>query len=393
MSLFRAFANNKLTTFFSATHRPYRIVILIATAALIAWSANHAVQSLKHEQTLGYIINQYGENMTALATEQLANSVQNSDAISSQAIAHRIALKAGIASVLVYDNANQILAQSIHSAKHDNPVSNIEYTAPILSSENIIGSVTIVINASSLIKNESSHIEAFVISGLLLCILFCFIKDYIQSKNNLGRTPENHTSKNMPTEPNHILNEEHSAPTTKRHNNIIYLTITIHNIDTLYRQLNGELRQQQMQLLEKNVQHAISLYHGKKLIIDNNKILLVFNEDGQENVVNAIYSAQLLIALHQKCSKSMITMSGLIQESNAGEIVNKTLGNVRSLLKDQSPYSTHIETAMFEKHQLSQRLLYKENETENFSTEITGLKEHYQQLLDNQLTQLLQEGT
>ena len=89
----------------------------------------------------------------------------------------------------------------------------------------------------------------------------------------------------------------------------------------------------------------------------------------------------------------MITMSGLIQESNAGEIVNKTLGDVRSLLKDQSPYSTHIETAMFEKHQLSQRLLYKENETESFSTEITGLKEHYQQLLDNQLTQLLQEGT
>jgi hypothetical protein len=46
---------------------------------------------------------------------------------------------------------------------------------------------------------------------------------------------------------------------------------------------------------------------------------------------------------------------------------------------------------MIEKHQLNQRLIYKVEEPGSFSTEITTLKEHYQELLDNQLAQLLQK--
>jgi hypothetical protein len=395
MSLLRALVNNKLTAFFSATYRPYRVVILITTAALIAWSANYYVLSVKHQQTLEHIVDQYGENMAALATEQLTNSVLNNDAISSQAIAHTIALKIGISSVIVYDNTNQILAQSIKPTDNEKTAVSKEYTAPILSSENIIGSTSIVIDLSSFTENTDSPAELFwsellVITGLLLCIIFCFIKDAMQPQKNKTTTPE---SPPLPETINYQSDEsiENTTLTAAPQEPAIYLTITVHNIDTLYRQLNGELRQQQMELLERNMQHAISLYHGEKLIADNHTIILLFNESGKDNIANAIYSAQLLIALHQKCNKSMITMSGLIQESSKEKGLNHTLNNVRALLKDQSPYSNHIETAVIEKYQLDQRLTYKKVETESFSTEITGLTLHYQKLLDNQLAQLLQE--
>jgi hypothetical protein len=388
MSLFRVLIHNKLTDFFSATHRPYRMAILIATAALIAWSANHYVQSANHQKAVNHIVDKYGENMTSLATEQLTNSVLNSDAISSQAIAHTIALKAGIASVIVYDNTNQILAQSINPITNHTSVTNKEYTAPILSGENIIGSTSIIIDSSSFTETSHSIAEPLVTIILLLYILFCFFKDAMQSKQKIA--PDNNLT------PATVRNQNNETPEKPTRTNvqqepIIYLTITVHNIDTLYRQLNGELRQQQMQLLERNMQHAINLYNGKKLIADNHKIILVFNENGENNIANAIYSAQLLIALHQQCSKSLITMSGLIQESSKEKELNKTLDNVRALLKDQSPYSSYIETDMIEKHQLNQRLIYKAVEPGSFSTEITTLKKHYQELLDNQLAQLLQK--
>jgi hypothetical protein len=388
MSLFRILIYNKLTDFFSATHRPYRMAILIATAALIAWGANHYVQSANHQKTVNHIVDKYGENMTSLATEQLTNSVLNSDAISSQAIAHTIALKAGISSVIVYDNTNQILAQSINPITNHTSVTHQEYTAPILSGENIIGSTSIIIDSSSFTETSHSITGPLVTLILLLYILFCFFKDAMQAKQKT--TPDNNltpaTVKNQK-----ILAPAKSTLTNIQQEPIIYLTITVHNIDTLYRQLNGELRQQQMQLLNRNMQHAINLYNGKKLIADKHKIILVFNEHGENNIANAIYSAQLLIALHQQCSKSLITMSGLIQESSKEKELNKTLDNVRALLKDQSPYSSHIETEMIEKHQLNQRLIYKVEEPGSFSTEITTLKEHYQELLDNQLAQLLQK--
>jgi hypothetical protein len=390
MSLFRALVNNKVTTFFSATHRPYRVAILMVIAALIAWSANYYVQSANHQQAIAHIVDQYGENMTALATEQLTNSVLSSDAISSQAITHTIALKTGISSVIVYDNTHQILAQSINPAADHKLVENKEYTAPILSSENIIGSISIIIDSSLFTEKKDAFIELIVMTSLLLCMLFCFLKDTIQSKKN-KTTTQHHSASPKTIAPEYDSPIESSTLTVAQQESAIYLTINIHNIDTLYRQLNGELRQQQMLLLDRNMQHAISLYHGEKLIADNHTIILLFNNKGKDNIANAIYSAQLLIALHQQCSKSMIIMSGLIQESSKEKGLNKTLDNVRALLKDQSPYSNHIETEIIEKHQLTQRLTYKKEEADNFSTEITGLTEHYQQLLDNQLTQLLQK--
>lgn len=384
-------------TRFTVTHRPYRIAICVVTAALIAWSTYYYVQSTHNQQVISHIVDQYGEDITALASEQLTSSILNNDAISSQAIAHTIAFKTGVSSVIVYDNTHQILAQSIKAI--ENPISTPakEYTAPILSSENIIGFISIAVNSSSFTDETENFIAPAVIIILLFCILFFLAKDLSQpqeaehkteSKKRDGADTAN-TAQHKQTTNSLENSQADNAALTNRHDNIIYLTITIHNIDTLYRQLNGELRQQQMQLLERNVLHTVSLYHGKKMIADNDKIILAFNDNGKENITNAIYSARLLIALHQQCNKSMITMSGLIQESGKEKELNKTLDNVRLLFKNQTPYSTYIETNMIKKHQLQQYITYNENNEDAFSTEISGLTTHYQQLVDNQLTQLL----
>lgn len=374
-----------LWAFFTKPSRPYRLAMLLAIIALIVWGASHYLLTKTHSATLNYIVDQYGESITAMAADQMMTSALNDDAISSQAIAKKITQRATIHSVIVYDNTNQILAQAINDK--DNNESTKEYIRPILSGGNIIGSISISIKPSTLNSHDNistrSLTEKLILIFLCLAIIICFIKDKLSPQQEILKSSTNEKST-----PQAIIKSE-KAPYLS--NNIIYLTLTIHNMDTLYRQLNGELRQQQLKLLDKNIQHAISLYHGKQLITDNKTIVLAFNDENKDNIANAIYSAQLILLLHQRRNKSMMTMSGFIQESNTDKNVSKNIETIRQLLNHQTPYVAFIDKGLIEKYQLETRLLIDEKTADNEEdmVAIKALQPHYQQLLNNQLSNLL----
>lgn len=382
MSIFSNLFNCRFILFFVAHHRPYRMAALATLSVLIGWGASHTIQSSYHSNRLASAVDQYGVNISALVSDQLAHSVSQSDSISAQATAQNIVRKAAVSSIIIYDNNNQILAQAIGLENSDHSTIK-KYTSPILSGENIIGSTTVTIKSGSFNTATQTAPGLWWAVGLISLSLVFFIKDILSTQqkpiitNHLASRLESSKDKNNKTED---ITENSKTDTT-----VIYAIITIHNIDTLHQQLSSELRQRQILLLEKNISHAINLYGGEKLVIDNNKMVLVFDK---RNIENAVYNLQLLLALHKKNKQSMITMSGLIMESGKSKTQAPTFSQLKSLANNKKTYGLYIQTDIIEKYNLDSHLQYTK-ENDSFATIIDGLQPHYQQLLDNQLTHLL----
>jgi len=357
---------------------------MVTLSVLIGWGASHTIQSSYHSNRLASAVDQYGVNISALVSDQLAHSVSQSDSISAQAIAQKIVHKAAVSSIIIYDNNNQILAQAI-GAKNSDHSTIKKYTSPILSGENIIGSTTIAIKPGSFnTATQTAPGLWWTASLIFLSFVFC-IKDIFSTQKKL--IGSNHPIPSLESSKDNNKNKktEDITEISKTDTAVIYAIITIHNIDTLHRQLSSELRQQQTLLLEKNISHAINLYGGEKLTIDNNKMALIFEK---KNIENAIYNLQLLLALHKKNKQSMITMSGLIMESGKSKTQAPTFSQLKSLENNKKTYGLYIQTDMIEKYTLDSHLQYTK-ENDSFATIIDGLQPHYQQLLDNQLTHLL----
>jgi hypothetical protein len=356
---------------------------LITLAIIIGWGISHTILFSHHSNKLASVVDQYGANISSLVSDQLAYSVSQTDLISAQATAQSIVRKAAVSSIIIYDNNNQILAQAIGLNSSANSPSK-KYASPILSGENIIGSTTVTIQSDSFDNTSQTMPEIWWVASLFFLSIIFLIKDIFSKSKEETITHQLGPKKQMGKD-----NAKDSNPTIidtqKTDDTIIYVTITIDNIDTLYRQLNRELIQQQMLLLDKNITHTTNLYGGKKLVVDEQKVVLIFN---QKNIENAIYSQQLLLDLHKKNKKSMITMSGLIMESGRLQSISSTFVQLKSLTENKKLYCSHIQTEMIDKHSLDTHLQYMKTE-DSFATTISGLQPHYQQLLDSQMTQLL----
>jgi hypothetical protein len=382
---------NRFVQFFTAHHRPYRMAALVTLAALIGWTISYSIQSSHHSERLISVVDQYGKNISLLVSDQLAHSVSQADSISTQATAQNIARKAAVSSIVVYNNNNQILAQvsGRNTPKHS---ALKEYTSPILSGENIIGSTAVVIDTHSFNATSQAASDLWWAAGLILLSIIFSIKDILTVHRNSdisGETGSNGAKVKEDARRRAGSSHTDIIPTgvekSKDNTDVIYVIITIHNIDTLNKQLNSELRQQQMLLLDKNIAHAVSLYGGKILVVGNNEIIFIFEK---KNIENAIYSLQLLLALHKKNKNALITMDGVIMETTTEKGPSSVFIPLKLLANNKKPYGSYIQSSLIDKYTLETYLEYKKDAS-SFTTTVNGLQPHYQKLLDNQLTHLL----
>jgi len=362
---------------------------LVTLAALIGWMISYTIQSSHYSERLVSVVDQYGKNISLLVSDQLAHSVAQADSISTQATAQNIARKAAVSSIVVYNNNNQILAQvsGRNTPKH---IALKEYTSPILSGENIIGSTAVAIDTHSFNATSQTASDLWWAVGLILLGIIFSIKDILtvhQNSDNSGESGTNGAKEKEDARRRAGSSHTDIIPTvvekSKDNTDVIYVIITIHNIDTLNKQLNSELRQQQMLLLDKNIAHAVSLYGGKILVVGNNEIIFIFDK---KNIENSIYSLQLLLALHKKDKNALITMSGLIMETTE-KGPSSVFIHLKLLANNKKPYGSYIQSSLIDKYTLETYLEYKKDAS-SFTTTVNGLQPHYQKLLDNQLTHL-----
>lgn len=365
----------------SSLQKPYNILLWVYLAVLITLQCSYYFYQHFQQQKAQHIINQYGEHIATITADQAAGNVLSNNAISLQAIAQNLHARNIASSVVIYNINHNILAQT-------NTVSPLEaqklhyYTAPIASNNNIIGSVTIGI-ASSLLITETQYMPIGMLSLLLIiAILITYVK---------GRTANPKRSKNN-EEKTSISSSTYSAPQTltqeemetEQDNRLIFLTLTLHNMDQLYQQLNAEMRQQQLQRIEQHITHAIRLYNGEKHITSSNSMTLCFKQSS--DLLHCLFAAQLILQLNHRHPDSMLSVSALIHDKPQEETLSQCISHHRkthTVLQQQHGLYIQQSIAL----QLSNKAIFEQADAPHL-LRVTTLNDNYQTLLEKQLEQL-----
>jgi uncharacterized membrane protein affecting hemolysin expression len=357
----------------STLQKPYCLLIAISFSALFTLQLCHYIYQQQQQTLMSDTVTQYGERIAKLTADQVISSILNNDAISLQAIVQNIHTESTAHSVIIYNINNDILAQTSHAT--GSPQQDLSHhTAPIVSNNNIIGSATISISAASFTTPLNSTFN-FILSLLLLMAIICF---FLKGRNVQKLSHSDDNDNHHITTPSNDAAEEIRTST-------FFLTLKLHNIETLYKQLNAELRQQQLQLLEKYIAHAMSLYGGEKHVIHHDGITLSF--DKAENILNTLYSGKLILQLNEQSEHSIITLTAFIQHQETEDTLCQSLDSAKKSFCHTQKQGLFVSTTLSKNTQLNTHAQLEDCESPKI-VRIRALQENYQHLLDKQLQQL-----
>ncbi len=367
---------------------PYRTIVCASLAALIILIVTAYSYQLQQTQQHQEIINQYGKRIVNVSSEQMASSLFNEDAISLQAMSQRLVEQASVISVIVYDIDNSIISQANGQDINFYQQDVVMYTSPIVSSDNIIGSITIGIVPSLFHAAKTNTVSVILAIALTIIAIIALIKGLLSppalpnTQDKTSTSTENHhtTSHSLPTQ---ITQEKSEEEITA-----IYLTIHIQNSVILYKQLNAEMRIHQLELLEQKIHQAITLYNGSILLTNEHSITLSFNSPHSHNLLNAVYSNELISKLNESETESVIVLNGFIQGENNASSLCYSLQQARTNIQEENQHTLHIHRQLFEQHDLSDHIDIDDSLPISKAIKIKGLRGKYRTLLENQLQKL-----
>jgi hypothetical protein len=340
----------------------------------------HYIHAQQQRQFVTNATDQYGEQIAKLTADQVVSSLLNNDAISLQAIARNVSTQSVASSVIIYDLKHRILAQANNTAPETDNTHH--HTSPVVSNNNIIGSVTIGISPLSLSSDTPDTLTPI----LTILLLITSIGIYIKGNKELTISTDDKPATNKKIEATPTVSTLAHEDTPKR---VILLTLNIHNIDQLYQQLNAELRQQQFQELESNISHAVNLYGAKKISSNHNGLTLSIDGD----IACALFTAELILRLNQHAKHSIIILNALMQAQESEESLLSTLDSTRkSIHSTGKQHCLFISRDLADKHAVKDKATLQDSNTPKI-LEVTTLKENHKNLLNKQLAQLQNNAT
>lgn len=377
----------------------YTIIMWMSAAALLACAMTTYSYKWQEEAAIKRMSDQYGNRIAKVSADQMAASLSSNDAISLQAIAHSIVNNASVISVITYDINNSIVAQAngddLNILQHEIQL----YASSIVSSNDLIGSVTVGIAPSRLYSPTKNHLILVFVCLLITIMLMSYVKASIEKKN------AKKDAKKGTSNPSEYVDETHTTNNTPLHTMVnardeneiteyfptIYLTLLIQNSEALYQQLNAEMRIKQLNLLEKNILQAIALYNGKIILTSERSITLAFEESQADNIFQALYSGELVCKLNQAEADSIIILSGLIQLEKTDTPLCEALHHVRMDNTHSKQHCLYITQPLIQRYTLGDHIDLQHQTSSSKAVKINSLKGNYKTLLDNQLQQLLKK--
>ncbi len=260
-----------------------RILLALAMISIVFMGTYYF--HIKQHQLLSSAEKQYGESITQLIAEQIAPQLINHDAISLQAVSQKTVDSTAIVSLIIYDINNHILAQADKNINNEYLEDIQHFTTPIISSNNIIGSVTISLT-TALYQSQlgiSSLLPKTLLLLLAIIILMVLVLLAILTK---GTKKIDHKDEENIKSKQHVSikpDDQKSSPTTFP-TDLVTLTLSINNIEMLYQQLNAELRIQQLSNLNSQLQKALKLYGGKLISNTGEMLVIGFESTNKENI-------------------------------------------------------------------------------------------------------------
>ena len=387
-----ALKKHALKQYWAIPRYRYTAFLFISIGALLVQALSTLWYQHHHQQWQLQTANAYGNSLITLAADQSASSTASKDSISLQTIARNIAQQTAVDSIIIYDIENNIMAQV---SKEPSDADNLYFTAPIVASDNLVGSITLAITPSQL--SETIDYQPMLLLSILLLIILIIsayrVATNIKHEANSGSAKNGHDNTDKNTN-NHPLVDP-QAQTNQQDLSRIYLLLNINNAALLYKQLNGESRAQQLMILQQHIEQVSLLYKGKVVSVSGNSIVLEFSAKNSDAIYHALYSADLIIRLNQQHKKSILLLNGFIQQhastlSTNGHTENSSLSETIDTQQknNQAHQNTlFIDEALIEQHQLAQQIdIHESPKTE--SKIVKNFKESYKNLLDSQLQKL-----
>ncbi|ODS24290.1 hypothetical protein AB835_04495 [Candidatus Endobugula sertula] len=368
-------------TLYLPTHPRYRCFILCIIFALSLLCVVAYLTHKDSQENTQYMARLYGETLVKLAAEQVSASVFHKDSISLQAIARYITDQNMITSVIIYDISDSIMAQASDATPLQRGQEQ-RYKSLINSGGNRIGSITLGIIPSENIHPQSNILLA-IIALLLLAVMMI---TYIKYRTTISK-PKDNTEDPLPPSVVETMTQEKVNDGAVE----ISLLLQISNIDFLYQYLNGELRSQQLDKFDDHLQQVAALYNGKIIAAAVDSFLLLFTDQSDRCIQQALYCGELILKLNQQTEESIITLNGFIQQPQKNLTHSSMISTVRKSLLGKKN-QCFIESSLIKSYELEEKLELEEIQKTSGAMLIKGFTGSDATLLEDQL-KLLKHNT
>lgn len=357
---------------------PNKLLYLLNTHTAIAVSAISVVIACimlwfimgQHYHQRLLLIDAYGDSLSKLASSQLKVPMSANNLIGLQSVLNDLIKQDRVINAVVYNIDNKISVQAGEIRDIDINTTNA-YTSPINLDDALLGSLTINID------NQVNNNYWLIIALLLLIAASPLIF--------LRKQPHYREPKTAQKEQVEKTDAADTSSTTKQDYQILAL-IEFSKLERLYKQLNAEARNNEIEKLRLATQKILTLYSGKVVSASTQTLTISFeNKDKKDCLSNAVCFAYLLTKT-KAAQQWLFDFSVFIHEKE-NEISIDYLTNL-----NPSPGKC-TDGKIFIKKELSTNgtleELISETKNENGYNDIISLSKKYEKLIESQLAHTL----
>ncbi len=359
----------------------------LSLAALGAILATLLTAGVYHSQLQTQAIEfqtKYGQALANTAAEQAIDGAINQDLVSLQVILSNIVNNPRVVGATIHDVESLLMVQAGNPPK--SPYSESAFSAPITLDDEVAGILTVFV------QQEKSGSTPFWYLTFSLSVLTALVLAGLRwqppwSPATTGKSAEhdNPTEEIAPTPDDAIPDEENgTAPVHP-----VLLSLGCNNLAQLSQQLSSEAHQQILQDFYTNLKNICHLYSGELKTQEDGRLSIFFaGQETENNILSAVCSAQLILALNQQCSGLRLKLCTRISQTQDEPVLQQlehTLSGQSELLAGRH-YPLLIQENLLQPY-MQEKMRWESSDIVG-QAEITAIMQPYQKLLENQLQQL-----
>ena len=317
---------------------------------------------------------EHASDIARLGADQSSQPLFNNDLLSLQVLLTSLVQLDQIQGLTVHDVENRLLAQA-GSVSAEN---GIYRSAIITQNENVAGYLTVISHRPAKTTGRNIWFAIFALAmGVVLLLLLKRQLPLLEAPDE----PQDDTAESLDDVELSIeqtLGGNETAPNTEA----VALTLESERLNDIAKQLNADAFGRVLEELNRHINSVHSLYGARLITAGHTLPVLVFDSrDQEQNTIDALCSAQLLLALSYRMKTPLALHAQVEPYHRQGKLAEQP----ERFKASTKPLFLGIAAPLAQV--VEDRFRFREDngywlETEEFS-------ENYQSLLDNQLKQLV----
>jgi len=330
--------------------------------------STHAV----NQQFIGH----YGKALADMAAKQAVDATFNHDLVRLHVITQDIVDNPNIKLATIHDVENNLLVQAGDTRL--GRVSGEVFTTPIILHDSIAGYVSVTVDIAFFSqKSVTLLVVSTAILLLVLSIWSLFRSNALEWLPGEPRQATKPVDANLESAPTREKSDQ-SDPSDNIESpseELVFAVIHVKNLAVLKQQLNGQNYRDTIAKLEQVLTEVVALYGGRGFALQENYYLLDFDATNNrgEALFHAACSAFLTLELAGIIGKIPLDLAALVASSD------------QDLNPDTLPFAgLIIDQEASEEVLMQQRVEFMDLGTENGRKVISGFRQPFKNLLDNQ---------